>query len=84
MNKPITSETAPTSGENLISRKDTAARLGVCGRTVLNLEKRGLLQSVRLSLRCVKYRSADIEKLINQALSGQPAKPEARESATAA
>lgn len=72
------------AGEKLISRREAAASLGVCGRTVLALEKRGLLPSVRFSARCVRYRMADVATLVNQALVGQPVTPEPRASASGA
>lgn len=57
--------------ENLKSRKDVANILGVSVKTVYRLERKGLLHSISLSARCVRYREADLAQLISDAHSNR-------------
>jgi predicted DNA-binding transcriptional regulator AlpA len=49
---------------NLITRKEAAAHLRVSERTIYRLERRGLLQPVKLSYRCIRYRWSALQVLI--------------------
>lgn len=48
----------------LLTRKQTAKRLGVCPHTVINLEKRSLLSAIRFGRRFIRYRPEDVNQLI--------------------
>lgn len=50
----------------LLNRKEVANILGVCTRTIRNWEQVGRLACVKVSPRCIRYRSQDVEKLVNE------------------
>lgn len=57
--------------EQLLTRADVSRRLGLSQQThqtIRTLEKRGLLPRVEISSRCIRYRAADVERLINKTL----------------
>jgi hypothetical protein len=57
-----------TSGSELVTRPQAARLLGYAGKTshtMRRLELRGLLTPVRITQRAIRYRRADIERLID-------------------
>jgi len=57
--------------DKLLTRRQIVDRLGLTDKTgqkVRSFERRGLLPKVELSPRCIRYRSSDVEKLINETL----------------
>ena len=60
----------PTQKQVLWTRKQTAAVLGMCTHSVMNLEKRGLLPAVRFGKRFVRYRPQDVNRLIDEMSTG--------------
>lgn len=50
---------APNSGR--FNRAQLARRWGVCKHTLINLEKRGLLNPIRLTKRTILYTKEDVE-----------------------
>ena len=54
----------------LLNRETAAAKLGVSTRTIVRYERAGRIQPIRLTSRCIRYRDADIEKLIEQSTLG--------------
>ncbi len=53
-------------GIKLLTRVQVADLLGVCTRTIRRWEQVGRLACVRVSPKCIRYRSQDVEKLINE------------------
>jgi len=55
----------------LLTKKEAAAILRTCAATIYRLGVRGEIDVVRLGTRLVRYRRADIERLIAQATCHQ-------------
>jgi len=55
------------ANDKLESRKQAAQRIGCSVRTLIRAERRGELTPIRLSSHMIRYRSADIERWIEQA-----------------
>jgi len=54
-----------TAPPQLLTRPEAMERLGVCLQTMVNYEKAGLLNGIRIAgRRMVRYRSSDIEALL--------------------
>jgi hypothetical protein len=68
MQSNVTLPQGPEATEVLLTRQQVADKLGLCCHSVRALEKRGLLMRVQISLRTIRYRAADVEKLISEAL----------------
>jgi hypothetical protein len=60
--KTPTDETEETPA--LLTRRDVAVALRVCGKTIERLTKEGLLPAVYFSRRCVRYRPRDVRQLV--------------------
>lgn len=58
------SEVASGTGE-LLSREDVAKTLKVCLKTVKSLEDSGALPGVKIGPRLVRYKSADLQRLMS-------------------
>ena len=56
--------------QTLRTRKEAAARLQVCTRTIVRYEREHRLTPIRLSSRAVRYDDREIEKLIEAATAG--------------
>jgi hypothetical protein len=70
MNKKTNLLEVPKATEALLlTRQQVAEKLGLCCHSVRALEKRGLLTRVQISRRTIRYRTADVEKLITEALA---------------
>jgi predicted site-specific integrase-resolvase len=48
----------------LISRRQVAARMGVCIKTIARLEKAGRLRAFKINARLTRYEQSDVEKVI--------------------
>ena len=53
-------------GIKLLSRGQVADLLGVCTRTLRRWEQVGRLPCVKIGPRLVRYRSLDVQKLVNE------------------
>jgi len=51
---------------NLLNKHQVATMLGVSKRTVTRLQNEGLLSVIRLGLRCVRYRYADVDNTLRK------------------
>ena len=54
--------------DRLYSRREIAAQVGCCARTVVRAEKRGELMPLRLSSRLIRYRASDVARWIASSL----------------
>jgi predicted site-specific integrase-resolvase len=50
----------------LTTRKELADALRVSVRTVIRMERRGLLEPVRLSAGCVRYNEESVAQILNK------------------
>lgn len=50
----------------LLTRSDVAKTLKVNERTIARWEAKGLLNPLRFSARCIRYRMEDVQRLIEQ------------------
>ena len=51
----------------LVSRKCAAEKIGVSTETLKRWERRGLLHPIVFNARLIRYRRADIDRLVEQA-----------------
>lgn len=54
----------------LLTRGDVARMLNVCPHSIQRYERRGLLRSIRINRRVIRYRQEDVEKLIQSGMVG--------------
>lgn len=54
----------------LLTRRQVAERLGVCGHTVQRLTRKGILRALVFNPRLIRYMPEDVEVLIAQAKVG--------------
>jgi hypothetical protein len=54
----------------LLTRADVAKMLNVCGHSIQRYERRGLLRSIRINRRVVRYKVEDVEAFIQSAMTG--------------
>ena len=66
-NKNQQKETVPNILDVLLSRRQVAVMLGVSTETIKRRERDGLLKAIRFNSRLVRYRRADVERMINEA-----------------
>ena len=52
---------------SLLTRRQVAERLGVCGHTVQRLTRKGILQALVFNPRLIRYRREAVEALIAHA-----------------
>lgn len=52
--------------KTLLTRRQTAAHLGISTRTVARYERDGRIRAVRLTARSIRYDAADIDRLIEE------------------
>jgi len=50
--------------QQLLTRQEAAAFLGVCPHSLMKWAKIGRIREIRLTRRAVRYRMADLEKFI--------------------
>jgi len=50
----------------LLTRRQVAEALQVHPRTIARWEEQELIKPVKLSARCIRYRSKDIERLVDE------------------
>mgnify|MGYP003715913115 CR=1 FL=1 len=60
----------PHHPKNLLSRTEVCAELGISKRTLRRYELAGMVSSVRLSKRSIRYRRQDIEQMLNRFTAG--------------
>jgi predicted site-specific integrase-resolvase len=53
----------------LVTRHEAARALRVSNRTIARYEQAGRLNPVRLSSRCIRYRSDEVESLIDSSVT---------------
>ena len=56
--------------ENLITKKEAAARLGVSVRTFERLVRQGKLRIICISIRCIRVAPQEIDRFIKQREGG--------------
>jgi len=66
MTKPIKTQQNNTP-DALLSRRQVAALLGVSTETIKRADRSGRLKALRFNSRLVRYRRADVERMINEA-----------------
>jgi len=52
--------------EDLLSRKQTGKKLGVCSETVKRYEKQGILPAYKMNSKNTKYDPKDVEKFLQE------------------
>lgn len=62
-NRSNSCEGANAALKKLMTRKQVAELLGVSRRTVVRMEKAGLIRSMKVGVRLVRFRAEDIEAL---------------------
>ena len=68
MKEKIHSKTEQGAIKNpLLSRAEVAGYFGVCPHTIQRWERAGLLKSVRLNRRVLRYRDEDVQRLVADA-----------------
>lgn len=58
-----------SQANQLLTRKEAAAFLGVCQHSLLKWGKAGRIREIRLTRRAIRYRLADLEKFIEEGAS---------------
>lgn len=56
----------------LLKAEEIAAMLGLKVQTVYTMARRGELEKVKLSRRCVRFRAADVERFIKRKTADNP------------
>jgi len=59
------------TNSRLLKRAEVAALLQVCQRTIHAYEIQGALHPVRINARTIRYKSADVERLIESGAMGK-------------
>jgi predicted DNA-binding transcriptional regulator AlpA len=65
----------PNSSPEFLSRRQIATLLGVSTETIKRRDKSGLLKSVRLNSRLIRYPRAEVDRMIKEASAHQTIRP---------
>jgi predicted site-specific integrase-resolvase len=65
--RPNKNQQEDTIPDALLSRRQAAAIVAVSTETIKRRERDGLLKAIRFNSRLVRYRRADVERMINEA-----------------
>lgn len=55
--------------EELLTRRQVARRCQTCTHTIMRWERRGLIKSIRINARVLRYRRSEVERLLQHAAS---------------
>lgn len=66
-------DAAETRVDELLTTKDVAERWHISTKTVARMVARGVLRSVRLSARCIRFRTSDVASALTL-MTGEPSR----------
>ena len=67
MTRPNTKQQKDSIPDGLLTRRQVAALLAVSTESVKRYERRGVLASIRLNCRVIRYRPEDVQRMIEAA-----------------